>query len=374
MLLSLLIPCLAQAQAAPGEAVRVNVDGAWLRVGPSTSADGVQLLEAGRWLELQERGPDDTIGAETAPWWSVSDPWAADEGARGWVWGGLLDPLPEGLPSLEKTLWDRALVLGAEGPVSVVAVHRDRVGGSLELAWWDRGSQTASGRRTLEGWTRFDGAWLKPTGAPRPWIWLDGESKQGDQGQLLSLAEADELMPVLIEAPGHDSELLLVDLDGDGVQEAVVLVTETSPNGRVARRRYESFSLTERGAALGRGDAEELAGLLDAPDLELTELSVQGDEIRALVHNTGSSSRPTAVLARFADGAPGVHSRRPLPALMPGQTLPISLPLPPGAGTLLVTVLPASIESVLSNNRRSLDRLPARPDPRRSYTPARRPQ
>ncbi len=353
-LLALLWPGLSSAAVEPGagDAVRVAVDGAWLRVGPSTSSDPVQLLEAGRWLELVEEGPVATIGGQPARWWSVSDPWAADEGARGWVWGGLLQALPSSLPSLERTLWDRALVIGGEGPVSVVAVHRDRADGSLELAWWDRGAQSASGHRTLQGWTRFDGAWLKTTGTSRPWIWLDGESQAGDQGQLLPLTETDEVMVPLTQTPGHSTEMLLADLDGDGQQEAMVLFTETGASGRVQRRRYESFALTEGGSARGRGDVEELTGMLDAPDLELAELSVQDGEVRVLVRNAGSSSRPTEVLARYSDGVPGAASRRPLPALMPGQAMPLTLPLPPGAGTLEVTALPCSVEATLTNNRR----------------------
>jgi hypothetical protein len=361
-----------------GAAVVVIEGGSRLRTAPTTRSDVVTGLEQGRVLELVERGETATIAGVDAPWVRVRDPWAPLSGVlagpwEGWVWGGLLAPSPAGTPEVTHALWDRMFAAaGSDGATPRAwglrsAAERD---GALELGEWIDADPAPDRIRQLEGWTVVEAVHLKEPGGDRPWLWVLGRSAEGQRRGLLipTGSDAEPLDLVLsTDLDGGqrlDGEFFLIDLDGDGVDEAVVQWVRRGADGEPIERHFAPFELAADGTSRpGRGQLRD--ALLPPPDLRITGVVVEAVGRRARLEirvvNDGSRSEPTRLEVRVSpvDGrgrTATVEAELPLPALSAEETreLDLEVDLPRGAWGrcyLEVLAVPVGVELGLDNNR-----------------------
>lgn len=335
-------------------------------------------LEQGRWLQVVARGDVETIGTTTAPWFQVRDPWAPLGNGplagpwEGWIWGGLLGPLPAGLPELTPALWDRVLVADEAEPgrPSMWALRpaADEPG-VVEIGEWSDPSPTPGLIRRQEGLAGIDAVHRLDPGNGRTWLWITGTGLVGETtGQLVPTGCQLPSLVVTLDAETvlgrrERTRLYLVDLDADGVQEAILHGTEEDA-ASVVRRSYSFLRLGADGRIDGPEGVEVRDGLLPPPDLAVRSVTIDVAASPATVFltlaNDGSRSDPTRLEIRVAGS--GTSASAPLlsildlPSLAPAEerriTVPVVVPRTSGRRFLVeVLVVPTGVESSLDNNR-----------------------
>ena len=398
MVLLTALPGVASGQPvdlSPGQSVYVADEQSRLRAAPSTRSDVLASLERGRWLEVVQTGELLVIQGRGAPWVQVRDPWAPDSDApfvtptSGWVWGGLLLPIPEGLSPPSVANWERVVVRvdphtreldldGGDGEAVAWATHfdPDRKGTprTLEIAEWLRLGATPARSWKLVGWRRLTRLAVIDLVDGLTWLQVEG---QGNRRQNRIL-----LRPSLLDAPvldlDHDTggaphrratTLLLVDAAADGIDELAVLEVTSDDTGQPLERGLSRFALTTEGPQ-PIGEPLVRSALMPAPNLVIE--SVEVARRRGLAHITlavrseAAATAATQVVIESWGERPGGPSglsrssrsvtRAELPALVPGRVAEVVLeaPLSRGWGRFAVeaTVVPATVESQLDDNRK----------------------
>jgi len=378
-LLALTLPGIAGASPAeglqPGQPLLVLEGGTRLRAAPNLRADVVTPLEEGRWLELRSVGETATVGGQEAPWLEVYDPWAPmGDGLlagpwEGWVWGGLVAPAPETVPQVTHALWDRVFAAATEqvGPKMWALRPAADQPGVVELGEWTGPSEAPDRVRPLTGWQAIDAVHRRDPGNGRAWLWIVGRASAGHlRGQLVSTAsDADPLEVMLSGEPGpgrwQRGSLYLVDLDGDGLDEAIVQLVHTDANGEVTERRFVPFELADDGSVRPAPGEQVRDALLPPPDLEVRRVGLESDgaetSVVVALANRGARSEPTRLDVTVAPRGPGDEQRLrlDLPAMAPGEEREVTLPvtLPRLVRDLLIdaVVVPVGVEVDLGNNR-----------------------
>jgi hypothetical protein len=381
LLLSLLVcsPLLAGPAAPilePGAAVLVLEGGTRLRSEPSLRADVITDLEEGRWLELVAIGEPQVVAGLQAPWLQVRDPWAPlGDGMLagpwdGWVWGGLVGPAPASAPQITHALWDRAFAVPERGPGPLMWALRPAADepGVVELGEWTGPTQAPDRIRPLRGWQAIDAIHRRDPGNGRIWLWLTGRGDAGQgRGQLVPTGVDAEPLEVMLSGEPAEGQLLrgrlfLIDLEGDGQDEAVVQWIRFDRDGEVLDRHFAPFVLEADGSSRPGAGGQVREALLPPPDLRIRAVDLQrsGGGVVAVVAvvNSGARSGPTRLDVTVAPRADGqeVQLRGEVPALVPGEELEIRLPISlprGGTGTFLVDalVVPVGVEADLGNNR-----------------------
>ena len=351
--------------------------GTRLRAEASLRSDVVTVLEAGRWLELLAVGELATVAGIEAPWLRVRDPWAPlGDGLlagdwRGWVWGGLVGPAPDDLPEVTHALWDRlfATPAGGEGPRMWALRPAADQPGVVEVGEWTGSGQAPDRLRPLDGWLSIDSIHRQDPGNGRVWLWLTGRGSDGHRrGQLVPAGCAAAPLEVALTAepsPGQQLRggLYLIDLDGDGVDEALVQWVLTDAAGEIVQRHFAPFALAADGTTSQSPGAQVREALLPAPDLQVRAVALRrqrsdGALVEVTLFNGGARSTATRLDVSVAGSAmaePTVH-RAEVPALSPGQEVRLELAVDlgrRGSGRFLVEalVVPRGVEVELANNR-----------------------
>jgi hypothetical protein len=398
LLLAVLAPLHAHAQLpglSPGQGVYVTDEQTRLRAAPSTSSDVLASLERGRWLEVVQTGEALVVQGRSATWVQVRDPWAPDSDATfvtptgGWVWGGLLLPVPAGLSPPSIANWERVVVRvdphtreldldGGDGEAVAWATHfdpdREGTPRTLEIAEWMRLGTTPAKSWKLVGWRRLTR--LAVIDLPDGVTWLQIEG-QGNRRQSRVL-----LRPSLMDAPALDLDhdtgngpswrtttLLMVDSDADGVDELTVLEVTSDAAGQAVERGLSRFALTTAGPQQ-LGEPLVRSALMPAPNLVLESIDVHARRGRARitlqVRSEAAGTEDTQVVVKSwgerAGGPSGlsrssqVVTRAAVPALVPGRVAEVvlSAPLERGWARLAVeaTIVPSTVESQLNDNRK----------------------
>lgn len=389
------IRAVAQSTSAfePGGSVYVTDEQTRLRAAPSTRSDVLASLERGRWLEVVGTGDVLEIRGRAAPWIQVRDPWAPEAGAAfltptsGWVWGGLLHPLPEGLSPPSVANWERVVIrvdphtreidlAGGDGEAVAWAVHfdpdRDGAPRTLEVAEWMRLGAAPSRSWKLVGWRRLARMAVVPLPDGLTWLQLEGQGNRRQSRILLRASLLDvptlDLDHDIGVAAGHRStSLLWVDTDEDGVDEVTVLEVTSDDLGRPIERGLSRFALAAKGPR-PLGNPMVRSALMPAPNLVVEGIEVArrggGAAITVRVRSEAASAAATDVVVRTWGERPGGRvglersalsvTRGALPALVPGRVAEVMLdaPLERGWPSLAVdaTIVPADVESQLDDN------------------------
>ena len=372
-----------------GTSVYVTDEETRLRAGPATGTDVLASLERGRWLQVQEVGPAAQIGGLEAPWIRVSDPWAPETDApflaptSGWVWGGLLRPIPAELTQPSVANWERVVVRvdphtraldldSADGQAVAWAVHfdPDREGSprTLEVAEWMRLGAAPTRSWTLVGWRRLASLSVVPLPEGLTWLRIEGEGNRRQRRTLLrpSLLDAQALDLDWSGAGARSTELLFTDLDGDGGDELVLLETSFDDQGQPLERGLSRFALTAEGPA-PLEDPVVRNALMPAPNLIVESVStVRAGATVVLtvrVRSEAAGAAASTLVVRSwgerreseATRGPLQRTTAPVPALVPGQIVEVPLSIEVERGWPLVgieaTIVPVAVESRLDDNR-----------------------
>ena len=379
-----------------GSNVYVTDEETRLRAAPSTHSDTLASLERGRWLEVVALGAPLTIAGVWAPWVQVRDPWAPEGDSpflaptSGWVWGGLLRPIPETLPAPSVANWERVIVrvdphsrlldqTGKGGEAVAWAVHfepdRDGAPRTLELAEWLRlgAAPTASWR--LVGWRRLGRLSILAGRDAITWLRLEGEGNRRQARVLLrpSLLDAP---PLDLDGSGRSGQptattVLPVDVDGDGTDELAVLETPADSSQVPIQRGLSWFALTAKGAEL-LGEPVVRGALMPSPNLLVESVAAtraaRHELVVVVVVRNEAAGAPASELIlrasgrRVVDGV--VHrgepvvSRGQLPALVPDRIYELRFAVPLETEwdgvDLEATVVPVPVEERLDDNRKRI--------------------
>ena len=377
--LGLAATAVAGSPAAPlevGGAVLVREAGTRLRSEPTLRSDVIAELEEGRWLELVATGEVATIAGLEALWLHVRDPWAPmGDGLlagpwEGWVWGGLIEPAPSAVPEVTHALWDRVFALSGGGPGLLMWALRPATDdpGALELGEWHASTQAPTRIRRLHGWQAVDSIHRREPGTDRIWLWLSGRGDDGrGRGQLVPTDSDAAPLDVVLRSELAEGQrlrgsLFLIDLEGDGRDEAVVQWVRTDRSGVVLERHFAPFILEADGTSRPGPGGQVREALLPPPDLQVrgVELLRRSGEpvVVVTVANAGARSEPTRLdvaITPRGDDLETLH-RAAVRGLAPGEELEIELTVAltrdRGAAVLVdALVVPAGVELDLGNNR-----------------------
>ncbi len=385
----------ATAPLPPGQAVYVTDEQTRLRATPG--GDVLGSLERGRWLEVVATGEPLRLHGRTAPWIQVRDPWAPNEDGPfvsptgGWVWGGLLLPVPDGVSPPSVANWERVVIRvdphtreldlgGGDGEAVAWAAHFDPdqegTPRTLEVAEWMRLGAAPARSWKLVGWRRLGRLAVLPLKDGLTWLQVEGEGSRRQSRVLLRASLLD--LPVL-DLDGDTggsthrraTSLLFVDSDGDGVDDLTVLEVLYDESGRPVERGLSCFALTSEGPR-AVADPVVRSALMPAANLGIEGIDVAQRRglvrITLQVRSQSAGSAATEVVIRTWGERPGGPAglrrsapsvtRAALPPLVPGRVTEVVLDRALEAGwpllTVDATIVPSTVESQLDDNRKKV--------------------